>query len=57
MIFKIYPATIQNLKVQIEEIRAITSAVVQHVNENFSMRLRQCVKNYGRQLTGVIFKK
>jgi hypothetical protein len=58
MVFEIRPATIQDLKVWIQEdVRAITAAVLQHVSENFCMRLRQCIQNYGRHLPGVIFKK
>ncbi|XP_039280434.1 uncharacterized protein LOC120350562 [Nilaparvata lugens] len=57
-VFETRPATIQNLKMRItQEIRAITPEVLRRVSENFSSRLRQCVQNDGRHLTGVIFKK
>lgn len=56
-VFENRPRTVQDLKFRIgQEVRAITPAILRRVSENFRMRLRQCVQNGGRHLTGVIFK-
>jgi hypothetical protein len=47
----------QQYRTGIQEVRAMTAAALRRVSANFRKRLRQCIRNGGRHLPAVMFKK
>jgi len=58
MVYEKKPRTTVDLKQNIrEEVAAISPTMLQRMMQNFQKRLRECVNNKGRHLTGTIFRK
>jgi hypothetical protein len=52
------PRTTVDLKQNIrDEVVALSPTMLQRVMQNFQKRLRKCVDNSGRHITGTVFRK
>jgi hypothetical protein len=57
-VFETCPPDLDTLKQRIvEEINAIQAATLRCVMENVVTRVRECIKQDGQHLSGIIFKK